>query len=251
MRNTLFHIRRNSPLAEKFSLTDLIYLTCLSSVDKEYDEDEKVTYAIFSKGMDMLESYFQDWEEQEVTDALDELGQQNLLLFDEDTIYVGTFEGKRFEPFSSKDSSIYQKAVDLIEKGVSSSKNILPKARYLYIKNRLKLLIEKHTDDLSVNDLVELHGLLYEIYTGGENYSFRNKTEVYQIPNILKAYDKASTFSIIAEAVLNYDLYHKKGLPTLINVAMMKDDCFKHLCKKDTSTKEYMREEASEEENEF
>lgn len=253
MRNTLFHIRRNSALADRFSLDDLLYLTCLSSVSKEYDEKEDVTYAIFSKGFDLLKTYFQDWSEEELTEALSNLGNQGLLLFDddnEDVIYVGVFEGKRFEPFTSSESNLYDKAKETIQVSIQESKSIIPKARWLYLRGAINSLMEKKPENMDVGDFVTLHGLLYELYTGGESYTTRNKTEFYQIPNILKAYDKPTTFAIVTDGVLHYDLYDKRCVPTLIKVGVHKDDIFRRICKKDTSTKEYMRERDSDE-NDF
>lgn len=252
MRNTLFHIRRNSSLAKKLSLEDLIYMACLSSVDKYYDEESGITYGLFSKGYELLADYFSDWDEDELIKAFNTLGEQGLLLYgedeDSDRVYVGTFEGRRFEPFSSSESNLYQDAVSKINQAIKNS--VLPKARTLYIKGRLSSMIEKGAEYLNVNDYNELHGLLYELYTGGEDYKVRNKTEMFQTGNILKAYDHATTFAIVTEAVINYDIYRSKGVPTLINVGYLKDDVFRKLVHKDTSTKEYMRKK-DEDENEF
>lgn len=254
MRNALFHIRRNSQLAKRFSIEDLIYMTCLSSIEKFYEEKSGTTYGLFSKGYDLLCEYFSDWDSKELSKAFETLGEQGLLLFgeedtyDSDFIYVGTFEGKRFEPFTSAESNLYQDAKDKITQAIKES--VLPKARNLYIKGRLNSMIEKGAEYLNVNDYNELHGLLYELYTGGEDYKVRNKTEMFQTSNILKAYDHATTFAIITDGVLNYDFYRKKGVPTLINIGYLKDDVFRKLVHKDTSTKEYMRKE-DDEENEF
>ena len=65
---------------------------------------------------------------------------------------------------------------------------------------------------------------------------------MFQTNNILKAYDKYTTFAIIVEAVLNYDKHKKKGVPTLINVGYMKDDVFRHLTNPTAGSKDYMRE---------
>ena len=254
MRNTLFHIRRNSTLTKKFNLEDLIYVTCLSSVEKYTEEESGITYGLFSKGFELLSEYFSDWSEDEFIKAINSLGEQGLLMYgiegseEADNVYVGTFEARRFEPFSSAENTLYQDATEKVTQAVKSS--VLPKARNLYIKGRLNSMIEKGAENLNVNDFNELHGILYEIYTGGEDYKIRNKTELFQTSNILKAYDHATTFAIITEAVLNFDLYRKKGVPTLINVGYLKDDVFRKLVHKDTSTKEYMREK-DDDENEF
>ena len=252
MSNALFHIRRNSPIADRYNLEDLIYLTCLSSVEKYYEKESDVTYGIFSKGYELLCEYFRDWDEDELVKAFNTLGEQGLLMYgeydDSDLIFVGTFEGRRFEPFTSAESNLYKDAVDKIQEAIKGS--VLPKARNLYVKGRLNAMIEKGAEHLNVNDYNELHGLLYEIYTGGEDYKVRNKTEMFQVSNILKAYDHTTTFAIITEAVLNFDLYRNKGVPTLINVGYLKDEAFRKLVHKDTSTKEYMRHK-DEDENEF
>ena len=99
---------------------------------------------------------------------------------------------------------------------------------------------------MTPGDFTELHGYLYEVYTGGEIYVLRGKVEYFQTNNMLKAYDRFTVFSLIVEATLRYDKYRKKGVPTLTNVACMKDDVFHTLVRSsDEGSKDYMREMTS------
>ena len=252
MRNGLFHIRRTSPMAGKYSLEDLIYFACLSDITKVTDGGEQL--GEFSKGYDLLCAYFKDWSREEIDEALNSLADKGLVMFDdtdEDIIYVGTFDGKRFDPFTPEDSSLVTRAEEKIDLAINEA--AVPKVRLLYIKNRIKLLRERGIDNMSVTDFNELHSLLYEIYTGGEDYKIRNKIEYYQINNMLKSYDKRTIFAIVTFGVLDYDTFRKKGVPTITNVAYIKDDVMRRLVHKDTSSKEYMREKSSDEnsDNEF
>ena len=94
---------------------------------------------------------------------------------------------------------------------------------------------------MTPGDFTTLFTYLYEIFTGGETYTVRNKMEYYQTTNILKAYDKFTTFAILVEGTLNYPAYDRRGVPTLTRVSVMKDTIFGALSRGDGS-KDYMRE---------
>ena len=100
-------------------------------------------------------------------------------------------------------------------------------------------------------DFTELHSLLYEVYTGGEVYILRSKTEQFQTSNMLKAYDRHTVFALIVYGTLNYDEYRPKGLPTMTTVACMKDEVFGKLAKPTKGSKDYMRDIDDSEDSDF
>lgn len=231
----------------------LLYLAMLSEVTPFTPDDEDTKYGIFGKDQLDLYDYYSDWDSSEdsnneVLKALNDLADEGLIWFDEDDhVYLGEYRGKKFFPFGVK-NSLFDKAVELLNdslKRYGRSKSAKDKSRARYIREQVDDMINHGTDLFTPGKFTELHGYLYEIYTGGEVYLIRNKTEHFQTNNMLKAYDKATVFALIVEATLHYDKYRKHGMPTLTNVACMKDDVFRTLTKADTGSKEYMRDEDS------
>lgn len=244
--NGLLKLHKSSPIANLIPFKHLLYTALLSDICT-YEEDD-TRWAIYAHDQSDLYDYFSDWSndddaKDEVYKALNELSEDGLIFFDDDDhVYVGEFRGRHFFPFEQK-SSVYDKAVELLDaelKRYGSSKSAKDKSRARYIREQIDN-ITHDVEAMSPGAFTELHGYLYEIYTGGEVYVVRNKTEYYQTNNILKAYDRFTTFAILVEGVLHYDKYRKRGLPTLINVACAKDDIVRGLTQGDGS-KDYMRE---------
>lgn len=241
--NCLFRLNKNLPILDSIPLKYVIYLTMLSNSEVLSDEDTK--YAVFKE--DDVYDRFSDWTEEDVYKALSELGDEGLVLFDSDVIYLGELRGRKFFSFESK-SSLYDYAYNLLLdslKVYSKSKSIKDKSRARYIKDFVTNLNDSGVSTMKVSDFNELHGYLYELYTGGEVYTIRNKIEYYQVNNMLKAYDKSTVFAILVEGTLHYDSYRKKGVPDLVSVAVLKDEIFGNLISKRKSSKEYMRNEDS------
>lgn len=244
--NGLLKLHKSSPIVGCVPFKHLLYLALLSDISTYEDGDEK-RWAIFAREQSDLYDYFSDWtsdddKDDEVYNSLNELSEDGLIFFDdEDRIYVGEFRGRHFFPFEQK-SSVFDKAVELLDtelKRYGKSKSAKDKSRARYIREQIDNLT-RDVESMTPGSFTELHGYLYEIYTGGEVYTIRNKTEYYQTNNILKAYDRYSTFAILVEGVLHFDKYRKRGLPTLINVACAKDDIMRGLTQGDGS-KDYMR----------
>lgn len=234
-------------LPNGFTLESFIYAVLMS--DTKVIEEDGTKTVISARSVSDLYDYFDGWEN-EVYQALNKLGESGLVLFEDneddasdDIVYLGELRGKRFFPFETK-NSIFDKAVELMRKEIKrygNSKSAKDKSRSRYIQEKVDAWLE----DVSVmrpGDFTELHGYLYEVYTGGEIYMVRNKTEYYQTNNMLKAYDRFTVFAIIVEGTLRYDNYRKKGVPTLTNVACMKDEIFGELTKSEKGSKEYMRD---------
>lgn len=225
----------------------LVYSAMLSDVVPLEEDDTR--YGVCGKTLDELRDLFYPFEstkEDMFQIAIEELGEEGLVMFGEDelTIYLGEFRGKKFFTFEVK-NSLSDKALDKVKEAISffkKSKSAIAKSRGRFIQSQLDVLFQKGIDKLGANDFTEIHGFLYELYTGGETYIIRNKVEYFQTNNMLKAYDKFTTFAILVEGVLNYDSYRDKGLPTLTNVAYIKDDIFRRLTNPATVSKEYMRE---------
>lgn len=229
----------------------LLYSAMLSNVVPYISDDDDTKYGIFGESQGDLYDYFSDWDHtddrrNEVLKALNELGEEGLIMFDEDDvdkIYLGEYRGKKFFPFEAK-NSLFDDATSLVDtelKRYGKSKSAKDKSRSRHIREQIDRLLSKGIENFHPSDFTDLHGYLYEIYTGGEIYILRGKVEYFQTNNMLKAYDKFTVFAIIVEATLRYDTYRKKGVPTLTNVACMKDDVFRALTKSD-SGKEYMRD---------
>lgn len=249
--NTLLKLKKDSPLAARFQFKDLLYVTLLSAIKVSFDEEEGIKYGVFEPGLDSLHDYFHDWDsadsrKNELEKALAELVNEELIFFDStdpDILYVGEFRGRRFFPFE-KENSLYDEALEKLNTTISNyqkSKSAKDRSRGKYIREQVDRLLDKGLSNFSPSDYTDLHGFLYEIYTGGEIYILRNKTEFFQTNNILKAYDKATTFAIVVEGTLNYEAYRKKGIPTITNVAFIKDEIFKALTK-GSGSKDYMRD---------
>lgn len=249
--NVLLRLRKEMPITGLVPFKYLLYLAMLSEVSPFIPDDEDTKYGIFSKDQLDLYDYYPDWDSDddrsnEVLKALNDLSEEGLIWFDEeDHIYLGEYRGKKFFPFEAK-SSLFDDAKDLMDSAIKrygKSKSAKDKSRARYIREQIDRLIDKGVENMSPSNFTELHGYLYEVYTGGEIYIIRGKTEHFQTNNMLKAYDKFTVFSLIVETTLRYDSYRKRGVPTLTNVACMKDDVFHALTKANNGSKEYMNNE--------
>lgn len=228
----------------------LIYTAMLSDVTSLEEAD--VTHAVCGKSLSDIYDAFQDWEHKDsrldlCQKSLDELVKEGLIMLDdedEELVYLGEIRGRRLFTFEVKNSLSDVAVKTLLEavKQFKKSKSAITKSRGGYLQGQIDELLHKGIDKLTASDYTELHGILYELYTGGEIYILRNKVEYFQTANILKAYDKFTTFAIIVEGVLNYDNYRKNGVPTVTNVAFLKDDIFRHLSNPKAGSKDYMRD---------
>lgn len=248
--NALLRLRKDMPITGLVPFRYLLYLAMLSKVTPYTPDDEDTKYGVFAEEQDDLYDYYPDWDHaddrrNEILKALNDLSDEGLIWFDEnDRVYLGEYRGKKFFPFEVK-NSLFDNATDLMNseiKRYGRSKSAKDKSRARYIREQVDKFLDKGVENMSPGDFTELHGYLYEVYTGGEVYLIRGKVEHFQTTNMLKAYDKFTVFSLIVEATLRYDTYRKKGVPTLTNVACMKDDVFRTLTKADEDSKEYMRD---------
>ena len=255
--NALIHLRKDMPLSGLFPLKYWIYVALLSNVSAEYNEEEDIKYAVSSLTEDDIYDRFSDWsspdsKHDELEDALDALEDSGLVWFDNGHVYVGEIRGRRFFPYSES-SSLFEDALELMDDSIKkygNSKSAKDKSRSRYIRERIDRLMAKGVENMKPLDFTELHSYLYEIYTGGQIYTLRNKAESFQTNNMLKAYDRFNVFAILVEGTLRYDSYRSHGVPTITNVACMKDDVFRALTKKETfGSKDYMRD--SNENSEF
>ena len=161
----------------------------------------------------------------------------------EEGIYAGEIRGSRFFPFNAE-SSIADAAIEKLREAIKSfekPRSALRRSRGRFIAEQINTYIDRGISEMTPGDFTTLFTYLYEIFTGGETYTVRNKTEYYQTTNILKAYDKFTTFAILVEGTLNYPAYDRRGVPTLTRVSVMKDTIFGALSRGDGS-KDYMRE---------
>ena len=245
--NTLLRLHKDMAICGLLPLKTLLYAALLSNVTTLETGDVK--YGVYAGDYQDLYDTLSDWDSDEIYKALNELSDDGLIWFDEeDNLYLGEFRGKRFFTFEQK-SSLVDEAVKLIKDAVKTygkSKSAKDKSRSRYLLEKIEALIDKGVDQLRPSDFTDLHGYLYEVYTGGEIYNIRNKTEYYQTSNMLKAYDRNTVLALIAEGTLHYDKYRSKGMPTLTNVACMKDDVYHGLVRESAGSKEYMREGTSE-----
>ena len=236
--NGLLRLKKDMPVVGLTNFRHILYFTLLSSISSEVYEDTKFVFSNLTE--EDVYDYFSDWDTDEVHDALKTLGEEGLVEFSEGKIYLGEFRGKRFFPYEAKSSMFEMIREFLFDKLSVYSKTARNKSRAKYIMKEVKNLSEK-VDKLTPSDFTELHGLLYEVYTGGEVYNVRNQVEYYQTSNILKVYDRHTTFCIITEGTLNYEAYRKSGIPTLTFVGVSKDDIFGNLAKGTSHGKDYMR----------
>lgn len=249
--NALLGLRKSMPITGVIPFKYLLYAALLSNVVQYVEDDTK--WGIFVETESDLYDYFPDWASSderldEVYNALQELADEGFIFFDDDErIFLGEFRGRKFFPFEAK-TSLYSEAHELLEDSLeqfSKSKSGVCRSRSRFIRSKISDMLEKGIEKLTPGDFTELHGYLYEIYTGGEIYNLRNKVEYFQTSNMLKAYDKSTVFALLVEGVLHFDKYRKKGVPTLTTVACMKDDVMRSLTHKDAGSKEYMREMSS------
>ena len=250
--NGLLKLHKDFPIAGLIPFRYLLYTALLSdiAVFEETEGEEETRWAIFNHEGGDVYDFFDEWtsadtDKDEVYKALNELADEGLIFFDDDErIYVGEFRGKKLFPFEQK-SSLYDQAVELLDKRLhnyGNSRSAKDKSRARYIRDCIDSL--PSVDKMGPGNFTDLHGYLYEIFTGGEIYVIRNKTEYYQTNNMLKAYDRHTVFALIVEGTLNYDKYRKKGVPTITNVAMIKDEVMRSLTSSGGS-KEYMRDKRS------
>ena len=246
--NGLLKLRKDMPIAGLVPFKYLLYSALLSSIETYVEDDTR--FGISTLMNEDVYDRFPDWDDtderkNEVYKALNSLAEEGLLLFDDDgRIFLGEFRGKKFFPFEAK-NSIFDSALETLSeelKRYGRSKSAKDKSRSRYIREQIDRFIDKGVENMTPGDFTDLHGYLYEVYTGGEVYLLRGKVEHFQTTNMLKAYDKFTVFALIVEATLRYDTHRTKGVPTITNVACMKDDVFKALTKPDDGSKDYMRD---------
>ena len=251
--NALLKLRKDMVITTLVPFRYLLYAAMLSNIAPYEPKDEDIKYGVFAGYQEDLYDYYPDWDHSddrrnEVLKALNDLADEGLIWFDdEDRVYLGEYRGRKFFTFEVK-NSLYDTAVSLLDsslKRYGRSKSAKDKSRSRYIREQVDRLLSKGVENFSPGNFTDLHGYLYEIYTGGEIYIIRGKVEHFQTANMLKAYDKFTVFSLVVEATLNYDKYRKRGVPTLTNVACMKDDVFRALTKPDEGSKDYMRDMTS------
>lgn len=246
--NALFRLRKDFPICDKVEFKYLLYLVLLSNVTTIEGEDGR--YIVYAGEYSDVFDHLSDWSDEsvktdEIEKAFNDLEEEGYIFFDdEDTIYLGELRGRKVFPFEVK-NSLFDDACALVFKelkryGKTKSAKVISRVRS--ITNKINNFIDEGVDRMRPSDFTDLHSLLYEIYTGGEVYVLRNKTEYYQTTNMLKAYDRFTVFSLIVFGTLNYDEYRTKGLPTMTTVACMKDDVFAKLTKPDKGSKDYMRD---------
>lgn len=249
--NMLLRLRKENPIVGLIPFKKLLYAALLSDVVTMDSDEDGVRYGVHSETFDELRERFPEWDssdesKSEICKAIDSLEEDGLLWFDEENnIYLGEFRGRKFFPFAVK-SSLYDKAVEMLQdaiKAYGKSRSAKDKSRSRYIKEQVSKMLDKGVDSMNANDFTELHGYVYELYTGGEVYMIRNKVEYYQTNNMLKAYDKATVFALIVEGTLHFEKFRSRGMPTLTNVAVIKDDVFHSLTH--DGSKDYMRYEES------
>lgn len=251
--NALLRLRKDMVITGIVPFRYLLYSAMLSNVVTYEPEDEDTRYGIYGGEQSDLYDHFSDWTDDdlrkdEVYKALKALSEEDLIFFDdEDRVYLGEFRGRRFFTFEQKNSLFEDatKTLDSFLKMYGKSKSAKDKSRARYIREQIDRLLDKGVENMSPGDFTDLHGYLYEIYTGGEIYIVRGKVEHFQTNNMLKAYDKFTVYALLVEATLRYDTYRKKGVPTLTNVACMKDEVFGALTKPDEGSKDYMRDMTS------
>lgn len=184
--NVLLKLRKDMPICGLVPFKYLLYVAMLSNVIPYEDEDTR--YGIFPEKYNEIGDFFPDWEHSDikkdaVVKALDELAEEGLILFDSDNnVYLGEYRGRKFFPFEKK-SSLFDDAVKLATKSIKhygASKSAKDKSRSRFIREQLYKLLDKGIPNLTSNDFTELHGYLYEVYTGGEVYIIRNKVELFQ-----------------------------------------------------------------------
>lgn len=251
--NLLKRLHKEVNLTSIMEFKYVVYLSLLSDVVQISTDEDLRKIAAWNGSYEEFLELFPEWDnlqdDSEIVCALSTLESDGLISFNEDgtEIYVGTMLGKKFIPFTKR-VSFYEQSVKKIKKALkeyckgSSAKGV---SRGQYLTSVLEGKYFMGTGSLKPNDFTELHGYLYELYTGGEVYIIRKKLEYYQTTNMLKAYDKDTVFSILVEGVLNFDFYRQSSVPNLVNIACMKDDIYRSLIGKNGKGKEYMRETES------
>jgi hypothetical protein len=248
--NALLRVKEGASLLDLMDFKTFLYVVLLSDVSPKWTDETK--YGVSTYTITSLCETFEDFTHRnpnrcKVRLSLEELADEGLIFTDEESIYVGEYRGRKFFPFEGE-CSLLDKCLDALKTALDlfgRSKSAKVKSRSRFIKERIGELIDRGINNITASELTEVHGYLYEVYTGGEVYNLRNKVEAFQTNNMLKAYDRATTFCLLVEGTLNYDTYRKKGLPTITNVATMKDEVLRGL-KSNGGSKEYMREEEYE-----
>lgn len=252
--NGLLKIRKGSPLLGLMPLKTFLYVLLLSDLIPIKEGDD--TLAAHKRDTDELYELFPTFDNDEedghdFVEALNELAEEELLQFDEENrIICGNFQGKNFVPFGTK-NSLFSRAYERLStdlKGYTSSLGNFSKARGRYLVDTLGDLLDKGVSSFTGGDFNTLHSILYEIYTGGEVYTIRNKADGFQTTNLMKHYDRNTVFAIMVEAVLSYDKYRTKHTPNLCLMANMAEDVYRALIKTKTpGSKDYLREDIEEE----
>lgn len=254
--NGLLKLKDTTPICGLIPFKYLLYSALISDIVSSpvYGEGEdSYQYALSAYTQEDVFDYYSDHWDVEV--ALNELCEEGLVLFFEDdgNIAVGEMRGRKFFPFERK-SSLFDSALDFYKDSVKrygSSKSAKDRSRASYISEQVNRFLDKGVANMNASDFTTLHGYLFEIYTGGEIYMIRSRTEYFQTNNMLKAYDRHTVFALLVEGTLNYDKYRNRGMPTLTTVACMKDDVFSALTTKGKGSKDYMRNVEKSMDSEF
>lgn len=241
--NGLLRLHSDMAFVELVPLRYILFMTMLSSVQREEGEVEGIDWGVCTLGVSELQDLFADWDSDEIDKAFKDLVDEGLILIEDDNVYVGEFRGRKFFTFEVK-SSLCDEAKQVLEDALArygKSGSVKSRSRSRFIRSEIDKWYDLGVENMNPGDFTELHGYLYEIYTGGEIYNVRGKTEYFQTSNMLKVYDRLTVFAILVEGVLHYDKYSKRGMPTLTGVAVMKDSIYHGLVHKDDGSKEYMR----------
>lgn len=252
--NGLLKIKKGSPILGLIPLKMFVYAVLISDLVPLEEDDEKL--AVFSRDEQTLYDLFPSFDEgdeHDFADALNTLTEENLIYIreEDELIVCGTFQGKTFVPFTTE-NSMFDRSVEAVRKALKEFGTSLggySKSRRRHLADSFEELLNKGVASFTGGDFNSLHEILYEVYTGGENYVIKNKVDGFQTTNMIKHYDKNTVFSIIVEAILNYDKYRSRYTPSLTMVANMAEDVYRALIKSKTpGSKDYLREKTTDEE---
>lgn len=254
--NALLRLHKEMAVISAMPLKELMFVVMLSDVQKVYSEEDDTYLVAVNKTKSEFFELFGEWNDDDVQKAFDELSNEGLIFEDADdseVLYVGELRGRKVFTFEQESSLLVQaqNKLDDVLQSQLKSKSAKDRSRASYIKGRIEDMMSDGVGAMTPSKFTELHGYMYELYTGGEIYIIRNKAEYYQTNNMLKAYDKNTVFALIVFGTLDYDKFRKSGIPTLTNVACIKDDVFRGITK--SGSKNYMRDvkESVTDENDF
>jgi hypothetical protein len=215
--NMLPNILTGSAVAGSVEFRYLLYFYIISAVAKAEDD------LVCAYTVDDVQETFERHGEDAVTEAIEELEKEKLIVVSDDWIFVGKIVNRKkvlFEPADGAIEVYYERLLERMDDYISGAVRV---ARARRAKMDAETLFEKPVTQWLVNDFTALYELAYEAVYEEQLRDITFK-ERGQFNYLLKQYDKTTLQKMVIHYVLNADTYVRGGAaPTIALLVYHKD----------------------------